>query len=191
MSLICRLFIAVTLLAMVFGFAGATQVRASSLENAGEIGEIKSVVEAYFEARYQTFSTLQLDGFADLVSKSPAGTAAWQPELDKLEVELAHARLYRLRYLQYKFSLDYKNIIIDAASRNATLSLLEGHDVVFEITNEVFKRPVVSSMRNRRHTLVLEKEAGVWRVVSAVLRASSGSQLHASASGMGKMVRWP
>lgn len=49
----------------------------------------------------------------------------------------------------------------------ATVNLLEGHDVVFEISKELSQsQPIVSTMRNLQHTISLRKVEGQWKIFS-------------------------
>ncbi len=82
-------------------------------------------------------------------------------------MELNHARYYHLRYLQYKYFLDYKDILVNSIDKVATVSVMEGHDVEFEISREVSKtKPIISKMRNLQHSLILRKDNGTWKIVS-------------------------
>jgi hypothetical protein len=97
--------------------------------------EIKSVIRAYFEIRYRALGVsqpdnFQLKGFGDLVSDQSDTKAFLDAELGKLAVDLKHARLNHLRYTDHKYSLDFKNIAVDAASLTATVSVTEGNEVV-------------------------------------------------------------
>ncbi len=122
---------------------------------------VKSTVQSYFEARYRTFSNLQLEDFSKMVDIATEGKTFWEPESDKLNVEIYHAKLHHLRYVQYEYFLDFREVTIDASSLSATVYLVEGHDVVFEVS-----APVVSNMRNRPHTISLRKENDVWMIIS-------------------------
>ncbi len=59
--------------------------------------ELKSVIQSYFEIRYRVFTSLQLDGFGDLVSDGHEAKAFLDAELGKLSVEIKHAELNHLR----------------------------------------------------------------------------------------------
>ncbi|MBN1148415.1 MAG: amidase domain-containing protein, partial [Anaerolineales bacterium] len=113
------------------------------------------------EARYSSISTLQLGNFNGLIDESLDGNTFLRSELDKLDIEIAHAKLHGLKYSQYKYFLDFREISIDTLSQTANVSVVEGHDVVFEITD-----PVVSSMRNLHHSIALRKDNGAWKIVS-------------------------
>lgn len=130
--------------------------------------EIKKVVESYFEIRYRSLSTLQPEDFKNMTKNFPTRSSALPfTELDKLEVEIQHAKQYHLRYSQYKYFLDFQEISIDPLSLSATISVVEGHDVVFEISEEIAKTtPIISSMRNLQHTIVVRKEQSEWKIIS-------------------------
>jgi len=132
-----------------------------------EEGEIMSVITAYFETRYSAFNSLQMDGFKNMIAKSTEGKSFLQAESSKLHVQLKYAELFRLRYEDYEFFLDFKDISIDSSERVATVSVIEGHDVIFEKFKEYNPLdPTVSKMRNLEHTIVLGKEQGEWKIVS-------------------------
>lgn len=47
------------------------------------------------------------------------------------------------------------------------MSLVEGHDVIFEISEQINKGdPIVSSMRNLQHTVYLHQENGMWKIIT-------------------------
>lgn len=81
--------------------------------------------------------------------------------MDKLEIEFSNAKVNHLRYLAYDTFLIFENITIDEHSKTATVSVFEGHDVVFEATS-----PIVSSMRNLHHNITLKKLDGSWKIIS-------------------------
>ncbi len=107
------------------------------------------------------FHTLTLQNYSNLVSSVPIAITSLKSELEKIEIEIYHARMNNLRYVRYKYFLDYKQITIDPLSNIATVSVTEGHDVVFEISD-----PIVSTMRNLEHVITLKKELGGWKIVS-------------------------
>jgi hypothetical protein len=114
-----------------------------------EKNEIQSAIERYFTARYRSFGSLKLEDLSPMTDNSPESYSFLNSESDKLEIEIQHAKLYQLGYAKYKYFLDYTEILIDPPSQTATVSLLEGHDVVFEISEQISQsQPVVSTMRN-------------------------------------------
>lgn len=122
---------------------------------------IKKTIEDYFDSRYKNHSTLRVEGLDKYVRKSDKGNGFLQAEKEKLEVEFHNAEINRLKYVDYKIFLDIQDITVDLAAQTASVSLLEGHDVVFEIS-----APKVSSLRNLKHTLSLEKEGSDWKIIS-------------------------
>jgi len=145
------------------------QARAGQLEIADlvEQEQIKDTVQDYFDMRYHYLSTLQHEDFDSLFAKIVQGNSFLGQEKEKMEIELYHAELYNLRYVEYKYSLDFRDVSIDIASQTATVSLFEGHDVVFEVSREISKdKPIISSMRNLHHRIGLQKYDGVWKIVS-------------------------
>ena len=125
--------------------------------------DIKSVIQSYFDVRYQAFSTLQLGGFGDLVSDSPEARAWLDAELGKLAVEIKHAELNQLRYAEYEYSLNFNSI--NALSQTAAITVIEKYDVIFESQLNV-ENPHVTHMTGREHTITLRQEQGEWKIVS-------------------------
>lgn len=157
------------LIAISFLFVGTIQIKAENpdMGNSVEQNSIKIVLESYFESRYRSLSALQLENFESLVDKSSEGTAFLHSESDKLEVEIQHAKVNHLGFTHYEFFLDFKNISVDMNNQTAAVTVIEGHDVVFEISEETSKtQPVVSSMRNLQHKIILRKDESVWKIVS-------------------------
>lgn len=151
---------------ITFGIFSYWKVHANielNTANTQEEVRIKDVVIAYFDARYRSFSTLQLEDFEDLVSASPQ----LDSEKDKLYVELNHAKSHQLGYTEYEYNLDFTIISINETYQEATVFVTEGHDVVFEISEKLSKdRPVVSSMRNLEHKITLRKVLNTWMIVN-------------------------
>ncbi|MBI5840759.1 MAG: amidase domain-containing protein [Chloroflexi bacterium] len=129
--------------------------------------ELKSIIQSYFAIRYRAFNTLQLDGFGDLVSNGPDAKVFVDAELGKLAVEIKHAKLNHLRYVDYKYFLDFSDIAIDTSSQMATVSVIEENEVIYEISKEHDPEdPIVSRMFDLKHTIGLKKEQGQWKIVS-------------------------
>lgn len=143
--------------------AGASKQESAMLNS--EEGEIRSIINAYFEIRYRAFNTLQLEGFGDLISDRPEAVAFLDAELDKLAVEIKHAELNRLRYVDYEFFLDFKDISTDDTTQTATVSVR--HDVIYQLSVELDPvNPIVSHAYNLDHTILLRQEQGQWKITS-------------------------
>ena len=118
--------------------------------------QIIDVVTTYFEIRYQSLSRLKLGSFESVF----VDAASWQDEMRKLEIQIYHAKRNHLRYVWAKFILTFEDIALDSSAQTATVRLLEGHDVIFEVS-----KSTVSSMRNLEHTISLKKLNGSWVIV--------------------------
>lgn len=138
----------------------ASPVQAQQVDS-GEIDAIQSTIDKYMHLKYEALHNLTLQDYGTVASKAPEAEAALHSELNKLEVEIYHAKVYQLRYVSYRYFLDYSEITIDPLAKTATALVTEGHDVIFEITD-----PIVSSMRNLEHEIKLVKEDGEWKIVS-------------------------
>jgi hypothetical protein len=161
-----KIFI-VTLMAVIGFWTVQARAGQSGSIDLIEQEQIKATIHDYFDMRYHTLSTLETGDLNSLFENFNKGISYPMQEKDKMEIELHHAKLYLLGYSEYKYFLDYKDISIDIASQTAIVSLLEGHDVVFEISQEISKdKPIVSSMRNLHHRIGLQKHNGVWQIVS-------------------------
>ncbi|MFZ6031009.1 MAG: amidase domain-containing protein [Chloroflexota bacterium] len=122
--------------------------------------QIVAVLEKYFDLRYQSFQNLALADFGPVAALENAG-GALASELEKLTLELEHARVFRLAYQQHEYFLDYGSIVIAQDMQRAQVTLSEGHDVVFEVA-----APTVSSLRNLVHEIKLVNVGGEWKIVS-------------------------
>jgi hypothetical protein len=129
--------------------------------------QIKETVEAYFDIRYRSYKKLQLEDFQALVSETSLAREFLLSESDKLEIELQHLKRNQLRYTEVEYFLDFVDISINSATQMAAVSVIEGHDVVFEIsTRTSLSEPRISSMRNLQHLISLHWENGVWKIIS-------------------------
>lgn len=134
--------------------------------------ELKSVIQSYFEIRYRALSTSQpdgfkLDGFGNLVSDREDAKAFLDAELGKMAIEISRAELFHLKYADYKYFLEFRNILVDNAAQIATILVVEEHDVVYEnLTGTRSKAPIVSHLYNREHKIILRNEQGRWKIVS-------------------------
>ena len=134
--------------------------------------EIKGVIQSYFEIRYDTLSiskpyNFQLKDFGNTISdKSDAG-AFLDAELDKLALEVKYAELNHSRYVLYKYFLDFDDFIIDADTKSVTVLVTESNEIIYEISaigNPT--NPHVAQMSGLKHTIVLQKEQNLWKIVS-------------------------
>jgi len=138
----------------------AVHVRAGQIEIADLVDQeqIKDTVQDYFEMRYHYLSTLQSKDFGSLFAKIVQENSFHEQEKEKMEIELYHAELYGLKYVEYEYALDFRDVSIDIISQTANVSLFEGHDIVFEVSLEISKdKPIISSMRNLHHSIGLQK----------------------------------
>ena len=84
--------------------------------------ELKDLIQAYFEMRYDAHSVshpngFNLNGFDDLVSKRPDAEAFLTAELSKLALENKYAELNHSRYVDYKYFLDFRGFAFDTATQ--------------------------------------------------------------------------
>lgn len=164
LSLVFILIMFITALGVITANAGAERERTASL---AEEAKIREVIRNYFDKRYRSRATNLLEDFNGFAGRSPEATSFLNRETEKLEIEIYNAKLHHLRYTQYEYTLDFNDISIDGENHIATVSLVEGHDVVFEISEMIAKMyPIVSKMRNLEHTIILRKNQGGWKIVS-------------------------
>lgn len=162
--LIITLIMAIVTLSIVTTNASADRARTEYL---AEEAEIREVVRNYFDRRYRSRATNQVEDFQELTDNSPQSTSFILSETEKLEIEIYNAEIHQLRYYQFKYFIDFNDIVIDVDNQTATVSLVEGHDVVFEISEMVAEAdPIVSKMRNLEHTIILKKIKDGWKIVS-------------------------
>lgn len=153
------------LLGVVFPSAVIRTGAAST--NQLEIAAIKETIEAYFEHRYYAHQTLQLESFESLIGETAEAQAFLQVESGKLMFEIQHLKHSQLRYIDHNFFLDYLDVLMDGTGNLAVVSLLEGHDVVFEISEKSgLLNPPLSKMRNLHHLITLRKEKGIWKIIT-------------------------
>lgn len=144
--------------------ASADQARTEYL---AEEAEIREVIRNCFDRRYRSRATNQIENFQDFTDDSLQSTSFILSETEKLEIEIYNAEMHHLRYSQFKYFIDFNDIAIDINDQTATVSLIEGHDVVFEISEMVAKTdPIVSKMRNLEHTITLKETKDGWKIVS-------------------------
>lgn len=166
-----RLLVIIPMLTILTIFFGLWTISAQAdrMENDEFIEQklIEEKIRAYFDSRYRSRSVGVLDDFGMLIDDSPQGKDFMRSETDKLEIELHHAGIHRLRYVEYDYFLEISKISFDTELQTAIVSAVEGHDVEFEITREISKdKPIISSMRNLDHLFVLHKDGSIWKIIS-------------------------
>jgi hypothetical protein len=123
--------------------------------------QITSLVDRYFKTKYEGQRLLRPQDFGGLVHDAlPKAKQFLKAERDKREVELFQADLFNLRYTQYDYALDFADIRVDTAAKEATVTVSEGHDVVYACS-----APVVSLLRGVKHTITLKQVGEDWRIV--------------------------
>lgn len=134
--------------------------------------EIKKVIHAYFDLRYQALSAFQPydfqpDGFGDLISDGVDAKAFLDEELSKLALEIKYAQLNGSRYVDYKYFLDFSNFATDTVTQSVTVLVVEGNEIVSENSakNDPLN-PLVAQMSGLEHTIILRKEGTRWKIVS-------------------------
>ena len=163
-----------------------------AIDNVGfiEQEEIKEVIQSYFDARHRALSTLKLEGFNDLISNDPEATAFWEAEVSKLKVELKHAELNNLRYAAYEYFLDYKNASIDLISQRVAVSVSLRQNIIYEISVLLTSgEPIMSSMYNEEHTIVLQKKDEDWKIISDIYNDYLWRRLRQSETSADEMLR--
>lgn len=140
---------------------------------AKQLEDIKSVIQVYFDLRYQALSVsppedFQSNGFGDLVSAGPDAKDFLVTEMAKLTVERKWIELNRFGYAKYEYSLTYKSVVIDAPAQIATISLLEDFTIITERAME--RNPEAPSITrgDLTHEIVLHNEQGQWKIVSDI-----------------------
>ncbi len=131
--------------------------------------KIKKVIQSYFDIRHRAFSTLKLEGFDDLISKSPEAIAFWESRSSKLRVELRNAERNNLRYVAYNYFLYNEKITFDPTNQTATVSISLSNNVIHEISALITSgEPIMSSMSGEDHVIVMQKEDDEWKIVSDI-----------------------
>jgi hypothetical protein len=105
------------------------------IPSAEEQEALKAVVQAYIEIRYRALSVSDLgvfkqNGFGNLVSDTHEAGVFLREEMGKLAVEIKHAELDHLRYVNYKVFLNFRSITVDPKSKTATISVSEGNEAI-------------------------------------------------------------
>jgi len=147
--------------------------------------EIERVINHYFESRYHSLQVLNQEDISLLIDQDSSETQRfWRKEFDKIEIDIMHAKLYHLRYVSYIFYLNFKDISLDPSGNMASVTVVEGHDVIFEISN-----PNISSMRNLNHTISLRKIDGFWKIASDYYNDYLWKYLQQTGKSKGEILR--
>jgi hypothetical protein len=106
------------------------------IPSAEEQEALKAVVQAYIEIRYRALSVsnaedFKQNGFGNLVSSDLREAGVFlSEEKAKLAVEIKHAELDHLRYVNHKVLLNFRSITVDPKSRTTTISVIEGNEAI-------------------------------------------------------------
>ena len=90
--------------------------------------------------------------------------------MGKLTVERKHYELNEFRYAEYKYSLNYQNIIVDDSSGMADVSLYDIFEVIHERSIEANPKDPHVTMGGLPHEIVLRNEEGQWKIISDFYR---------------------
>jgi hypothetical protein len=133
--------------------------------------ELKSIVQSYVAIRYRALSVSETEDFKQkdfdtLTAETDEAKASASEEKGKMAVEIKHANLNHLRYVNYKIFLDFHSITVDPDTQTATLLMSEGNEVVYELSAELNpENPIISRSSGIEHTIFLRKERGQWKIV--------------------------
>ncbi|MEE4195066.1 MAG: hypothetical protein V2J07_07700 [Anaerolineae bacterium] len=158
------------------------------------IEEIKEVINAYIDLRYQSYVTLAMQDFSSLTSDSEIAQELLQQEIGKLTVELKRKEIYNNRYAEYSLSLEYYSFTpgniendlefnplkdnreeltsSDFDGHNADnlvvqVVLTENSEFIYQSTMELEpENPTIAGLSGRVHTVILEKNNGQWKIIS-------------------------
>ncbi|MEA1977658.1 MAG: hypothetical protein U9N80_07125 [Chloroflexota bacterium] len=104
--------------------------------------------------------------FGNLVSDGPDAEDFLVTEMGKLVVQRKHYELNDLLYVEYEYSLDYKDITVNRSTNIAEVSLFVYYEVIHETSAESNpKNPIVSKYRDS-HKIILSKDQGEWKIIS-------------------------
>ncbi len=139
---------------------------------AEEEAAIKKVIQEYFDRRYAALSLSNQAGIPDtffdgLLSASPETSDFAALELAKLRMSLRHFELNHLKYAAYEYFLTYENIAIEPINQKAIAALSKSENFISEISAMLAAgEPIISSGSGEKHSFVLHKEEGEWKIVS-------------------------
>lgn len=147
---------------------------AGEIPSAEEQEELKALVQSYIEIRYRALSVsgsedFKRNVFGDMVSDMHEAEVFLREEKAKLAVQIKHAELDHLRYVSYKVFLNFRSITIDPDTQVAMISVIEGNEVVYEISAELNpENPIISHTAGIEHTITLHKKQDQWRIISDI-----------------------
>lgn len=121
--------------------------------------EIKTLIDQYFRTRYEGQRVGTQQDFGRFTTGSPQANQFIQAERDKREVELLQASLFGLNYLKYDYTLAFPNIKVDTTTKEALVTVIEGHDVVFASSPAI-----VSKSSGIEHTITLRHDGVRWMI---------------------------
>ena len=125
----------------------------------GNEEKIKAAIDAYFTTRYEGQKTLDAQDYSILVSAKTVAQEWLHKEKDKQEIEIFQGKTFDLKYLDYKYTLNYENIEI--SGNTASVLLFENNEVIYSLS-----APTVTRLANLRHALSLEFEDNIWKITN-------------------------
>lgn len=172
-----------------------TKTLPEEIPSAEEQEALKAIIQAYIEIRYCALSVsnaeaFNQDEFDNLVSELPEASSFLREEKAKLAVQVKHAELDHLRYVNYRFFLNFRSITVDPATQIATVAVVEGNEVVYEISQELNPTsPIVSRTGGIEHTILLRKEQDGWKIISDSYYDDLWKMLRASGDSTDEILR--
>lgn len=130
---------------------------------------IEKVLRRYFDLRYELLSVsplseITLKAFQGLIASGEEAKEFLVLETAKLAVVRKWYELRRLRYKSYNYQLEYKKIVYDSVRGVATIYLVEKFTIICEADTGK-THPDRGALK---HTVVLQKENGQWRIVKDI-----------------------
>lgn len=132
---------------------------------AEETKQAKTLLTAYFDAKYADMATLTARSFEHQVA--PEGKAFLLRERDRRAIEMDNAGLHNLSYLNANCRLDYDSVELSPDATRATIKLRESRDVNYAASPEI-----TSKMANLEHRFILVKSNGAWKLENDEYRDS-------------------
>lgn len=150
----------ISILLILYIILPMSTMKANAYYSATDESQIKTIIGSYFTLRYESNKQMKRVDLSSVLSMDQPDTQKWLiVENDRDELLKLQANLFKLNYLDYKFSLDYESINFKDES-NAIATLYESHQVVFEAS-----APVVSEMSHLKHLITLIKTSKGWLIV--------------------------